>query len=67
MPIKTLHLTNSWHETSGGIATFYRALIEAANKCGHSIRLILPGERDSMERERGESRNERDFSPARVC
>jgi alpha-1,6-mannosyltransferase len=49
MPIKTLHLTNSWHETSGGIATFYRALIEAANKCGHSIRLILPGERDSME------------------
>jgi alpha-1,6-mannosyltransferase len=49
MPIKTLHLTNSWHETSGGIATFYRALIEAANQCGHSLRLIIPGERDSVE------------------
>ncbi len=48
-PLRTLHLTNSWHETSGGIATFYRALIKAANKRGHSIRLVVPGERDRIE------------------
>lgn len=28
--MKTMHLTNSWYEKSGGIATFYRALIEEA-------------------------------------
>ena len=49
MTIKTMHLTNSWHESSGGIATFYRALIEAANKEGRPIRLVVPGERDSVE------------------
>jgi len=48
--MKTLHLTNSWHETSGGIATFYRALIAAAGRRGHQIRLIVPGERDHMQR-----------------
>jgi glycosyltransferase involved in cell wall biosynthesis len=47
--IKTLHLTNSWHEHSGGIATFYRALIEAANRKARHIRLVVPGERDSVE------------------
>jgi alpha-1,6-mannosyltransferase len=47
--LKTLHLTNSWHEASGGIATFYRALIEAANKRAHAIRLVVPGERDCVE------------------
>jgi hypothetical protein len=30
MPIKILHLTNYWHERSGGITTFYRQL-KAAN------------------------------------
>ena len=49
MPIKTLHLTNSWHETSGGIATFYRALIEAANQRQQNIRLVVPGDHDRME------------------
>jgi alpha-1,6-mannosyltransferase len=47
--IKTLHLTNSWHESSGGIATFYRALMEEANRKGRHIRLVVPGERDSVE------------------
>src|SRR5271165_4915397 len=47
--MKTLHLTNSWHETSGGIATFYRALIEEANRRRQSIRLVVPGERDHIE------------------
>ena len=49
MPLKTLHLTNSWHETSGGIATFYRALMAAANRRGHQIRLVVPGETDRVE------------------
>jgi alpha-1,6-mannosyltransferase len=47
--MKTLHLTNSWHRTSGGIATFYRALIEQANQRGHEIRLVVPGEKDEIE------------------
>jgi alpha-1,6-mannosyltransferase len=47
--MKTLHLTNSWHETSGGIATFYRALIAEANKRSHEIRLVVPGKSDWVE------------------
>ena len=49
MPPKTLHLTNSWHETSGGIATFYRALIEEANRQEREIRLVVPAAHDSIE------------------
>jgi alpha-1,6-mannosyltransferase len=49
MPLKTLHLTNSWHETSGGIATFYRALMEEANRRGHEIRLVVPADCDRLE------------------
>ena len=48
--IKTLHLTNAWHATSGGIATFYRELVAAANEEGHQIRLVVPGETDRVER-----------------
>jgi alpha-1,6-mannosyltransferase len=47
--VKTLHLTNSWHETSGGIATFYRALIAEANRRGHEIRLVVPADADRVE------------------
>jgi alpha-1,6-mannosyltransferase len=47
--LKTLHLTNCWHATSGGIATFYRALMAAANQRGHHIRLVVPGETDRVE------------------
>ncbi|HEY3975542.1 MAG TPA: glycosyltransferase [Candidatus Sulfotelmatobacter sp.] len=47
--MKTLHLTNAWHETSGGIATFYRALIAAANRKGHDIRLVVPAPADRVE------------------
>jgi alpha-1,6-mannosyltransferase len=38
-----MHITNSWSEASGGIATFYRALIEAANRRGQAISLVVPG------------------------
>ena len=47
--LKTLHLTNSWHETSGGIAAFYRALMAEANRSGHEIRLVVPAETDRVE------------------
>jgi alpha-1,6-mannosyltransferase len=48
--MKTLHLTNAWHETSGGIATLYRALLQAAERRGQEIRLIVPGVEDRVER-----------------
>jgi alpha-1,6-mannosyltransferase len=47
--VKTLHLTSAWHETSGGIATFYRELIAAANRHGHEIRLVVPAAEDRIE------------------
>jgi alpha-1,6-mannosyltransferase len=47
--MKTLHLTNAWHPRSGGIGTFYRALLEAGNREGHEIRLVVPGDCTSVE------------------
>jgi hypothetical protein len=32
LAIKTLHITNHYHPTSGGIRIFYRALLEAADR-----------------------------------
>ena len=49
MSLKTLHLTNAWHATSGGIGTFYRSLLEAANAIGHSLRLVVPADEDRIE------------------
>jgi alpha-1,6-mannosyltransferase len=42
-PAKTLHLTNAYHPSSGGIRTFYRALLESANHRHRHIRLVVPG------------------------
>jgi alpha-1,6-mannosyltransferase len=47
--VKSLHLTNSWHANSGGIATFYRSLMQAAERRGHSMVLVIPGEKDEVE------------------
>jgi len=47
--VKTLHLTNSWHEKSGGVATFYRALITEANRRRHIIRLVVPAAESRVE------------------
>ncbi len=41
--MKTLHLTNAWSETSGGIATFYRAMMQMAERRKHSMVLVVPG------------------------
>ncbi len=49
-PIKTLHITNFYHPTSGGIRTFYRALLEAADRHQREVRLVVPGPDDSMEK-----------------
>jgi alpha-1,6-mannosyltransferase len=49
LTIKTLHLTNAFNEQSGGIATFYRALIEAANRQQRQIRLVVPAAEDRIE------------------
>lgn len=47
--MKTLHLTNAWHDTSGGIATFYRALMERATFRRQQIRLVVPAEKNRIE------------------
>src|SRR5262245_11075853 len=49
MPIKTLHITNAWHRTSGGINTFYRAILEGAGRRQRQIRIVVPGEKDLVE------------------
>ena len=48
--LKTLHLTNCWHPSSGGIRTFYKALFEAANREGHFMRLVVLSVFTSVER-----------------
>ncbi len=43
MSIKTLHITNSFHSSSGGIRTFYNAMLEAANRHRRHVRIVVPG------------------------
>jgi alpha-1,6-mannosyltransferase len=47
--MRTLHLTNFWHASSGGVATFYRAMMEAANRRGHYLSLVVPSFEDRTE------------------
>ncbi len=49
-PITTLHLTNAYHEHSGGIRTLYHALLDAAEESGRRMVLVVPSERDGEER-----------------
>jgi len=49
MAIKTLHLTNFYHPTSGGIRTFYQALLKAADEHRRLVRLVVPGPENSVE------------------
>jgi alpha-1,6-mannosyltransferase len=48
LAIRTLHLTNSWHQRSGGIATFYRQLMDTAVRTGRQISLVVPGPCDEV-------------------
>ena len=43
MPIKSFHITNYYHENSGGVSTAYNKLLEAANRHKRYVRLIVPG------------------------
>ena len=45
----TVHLTNSYHPQSGGIRTFYNALLGAASGHGRRVVLIVPGEKDEQQ------------------
>jgi glycosyltransferase involved in cell wall biosynthesis len=49
MAIKTLHLTNAFHTHSGGISTFYMAMLHVANQQQREKRLIVPGAEDRVE------------------
>jgi alpha-1,6-mannosyltransferase len=50
MPVSTLHLTNAYHEHSGGIRTMYHALLQHAEGAGRRMTLVVPGARDRDER-----------------
>ena len=47
--LSSLHITNAWHPTSGGVRTFYQALIEQGNQEGRRITVVVPAERASTE------------------
>jgi len=49
MTIKTLHITNSYHPSSGGIRTFYHELLKAANRHRRFVRLVVPAAETSIE------------------
>jgi glycosyltransferase involved in cell wall biosynthesis len=46
----TLHLTNAWHPSSGGIRTFYSAMLDAANRAGRHMAVVVPGSEVGMQR-----------------
>lgn len=47
--LKSVHITNYYHKSSGGISTAYNKLLEAANRRRRYVRLIVPGEETSIE------------------
>jgi hypothetical protein len=47
--VTSVHLTNAYHDTSGGIRTFYRALLAAAPRHRHRVCLIVPGVTEGVE------------------
>jgi glycosyltransferase involved in cell wall biosynthesis len=47
--LKSIHITNYYHKTSGGVSTSYNKLLEAAERHQRYVRLIVPAETDSVE------------------
>ena len=47
--MKTLHLTNAYHPTSGGIREFYHALLRYAAQSDHHMRLVVPWSESSVD------------------
>ncbi|HYJ91520.1 MAG TPA: glycosyltransferase, partial [Pyrinomonadaceae bacterium] len=48
-PIRTVHLTNYYHKSSGGISTSYNNLLAAAEGHQRYVSLIVPGEHEEVE------------------
>jgi glycosyltransferase involved in cell wall biosynthesis len=48
--IKTVHLTNYYHENSGGISTSLNNLLKAAERNEREVTLIVPGEQNKLEK-----------------
>jgi glycosyltransferase involved in cell wall biosynthesis len=48
--LSSVHFVNAWHSTSGGIRTFYLALLDAAERDGRRLALVAPGSKTSVER-----------------
>ncbi len=46
---RTVHITNYYHKNSGGISTSYNNLLAAAERWKREVRLIVPGETESVE------------------
>jgi hypothetical protein len=46
--MKSLHLTNAWHASSGGIATHYKSLLAEAEASGRQMVMVIPGDRDDL-------------------
>jgi len=49
MGLTSLHVTNAYHPSSGGIRTFYTALLDAANRERRRVCLVVPGPEDKVE------------------
>lgn len=47
--MRSVHITNYYHESSGGISTSYNELLAAAELRGRHMSLIVPGEKDSIQ------------------
>ncbi len=47
--MRSVHITNYYHKNSGGISTSYNNLLAAAERHKRYIRLIVPGEAESVE------------------
>jgi len=47
--MKSVHITNYYHKNSGGISTSYNNLLAAAERHRRPVRLIVPGETESVE------------------
>ncbi len=47
--LKSVHITNYYHKNSGGISTSYNALLAAAGRHKRLMRLIVPGEIETVE------------------
>lgn len=47
--IKSVHITNYYHKNSGGISTSFNNLLAAAGRHQRHVRLIVPGEVETIE------------------